>query len=166
MAENLRTTKYNDGTPIQYVQDWRSEKDQYCWYDHDENYKKPFGALYNWYVVDSEKLAPEGWRVATYYDWDELMAFLGGKLIAGGKMKKRGDSIWEEPNKLVEPDCGFNAYPGGYVWNKFIGLHSNALWWSFGEFKVYYTIDNINTSLMAAHEMPRTLLLSVRCIKK
>jgi len=71
MAENLRTTKYNDGTPIEYVEDWNIEKGRYCWYDHDEKNKKPHGALYNCYALYTGKLAPGGWKIPTWEDIQE-----------------------------------------------------------------------------------------------
>jgi uncharacterized protein (TIGR02145 family) len=171
MAENLRTTTYNDGTPIEYIEDWDIHKGRYCWYDHDEDNKKPYGALYNWDAVNTGKLAPEGWRVATLEDWEELKEFLGGKLIAGGKMKKRGNEIWEEPNKLVDPDCGFNAYPSGFVYqNQFSDLKSETFWWTSTEITgngFFYGLINNSTSLQSSGgSYPGNSFLSVRCIKE
>ena len=170
MAENLRTTTYNDGTPIEYVQDWNLKKGQYCWYDHDEGNKKPYGALYNWYAVNTGKLAPEGWRIPTYKDWEELKEILGGKLITGGKMKKRGDGIWEEPNKLFNPDCGFNAYPGGGVLSgQFYDFKNIVYLWTANqdetEFALFYSLENNSTALSGTNAH-KTYFLSVRCIKE
>ena len=55
MKENLRTTRFNDGTPIPNVTDiteWRHcDSPAYVWYDNDIIYKEPYGALYNWHAV-------------------------------------------------------------------------------------------------------------------
>jgi hypothetical protein len=55
MAENLRTTKYNDGTPIAKVTDntWRNlTSGAYCWYNNDSaKYEIPYGKLYNSYTI-------------------------------------------------------------------------------------------------------------------
>ena len=67
MVENLKTTKYNDGTPIPNVTDnteWSNlTTPAYCWYDNDITKKNPYGALYNGYAVRTGKLCPTGWHV-------------------------------------------------------------------------------------------------------
>ncbi len=60
MAENLKTTTYNDGTPIPLVIDgatWGAlTTPAYCWYNNDEaTNKELYGALYNWYTVNTGK---------------------------------------------------------------------------------------------------------------
>lgn len=68
MAENLRATKLNDGTKIPYVPDkltWsKLNIPAYCWENNNESDKnKKYGALYNWYTVETGKLCPIGWHV-------------------------------------------------------------------------------------------------------
>jgi len=92
MAENLKTTRFNDGTSIPLVTDelkWnRTFSPAYTWYNNDKDqYKDAYGALYNWYAVNTEKLCPQGWHVPTEAEWSILTDYLGGKTIAGGKMK-------------------------------------------------------------------------------
>ena len=70
LRENMKTTHYRDGSAIPMVSDnnqWGSlSTPAYCWYDNDEaSHKSPYGALYNWYVVENGKLCPEGWHVTT-----------------------------------------------------------------------------------------------------
>ena len=76
MAENLRTTKYNDGEAIPYVTDnsvWvKLETPAYCYYNNDISNKKMFGALYNWYTVNTGRLCPSGWHVPTDAEWTTL----------------------------------------------------------------------------------------------
>jgi hypothetical protein len=88
MAENLKTTTYSDGTDIPIVIDdaeWMSlNTSAYVWPDNDENNKDQYGALYNWYAVESGKLCPSGRHVATERDWDVLRDYLGGPVVAGG----------------------------------------------------------------------------------
>jgi hypothetical protein len=77
MAENLRVTKYNDGSDIQLVMDsdvWtKLVTPAYCWYDSNLMYNKiKYGALYNWHTIDpsnQKKLTPEGWHVPTNNEW-------------------------------------------------------------------------------------------------
>jgi uncharacterized protein (TIGR02145 family) len=91
MVENLKTTKYNDGTPIPAGplststsfsnEEWSSlASPGFCWYNNDISNKNTCGALYNWYTVNTGKLAPAGWRVPTDADW----AVLENYLIANG----------------------------------------------------------------------------------
>jgi hypothetical protein len=60
MAENLRTTKYNDGTPIPVVLDnneWQSLSiGAYCNYNNTSNLDTiaTFGRLYNGYAVNRQ----------------------------------------------------------------------------------------------------------------
>ena len=81
-VENLRTTKYNDGTAIPVVKDsaaWVALKTPgYCYYNNTTNAGsiKKYGALYNWYVVNTGKLAPEGWHVPTDSEWTNMENYL------------------------------------------------------------------------------------------
>jgi uncharacterized protein (TIGR02145 family) len=81
-VDNLRTTKFNDGASIAHVPDsvaWHAlATPGFCYYgnmNHADSIKK-FGALYNWYCVDSKKLAPHGWHVPTSDDWTALLNYL------------------------------------------------------------------------------------------
>jgi len=75
MAENLRTTKYNDGTQISQFIDGFKPDGAYHWYNNDITLKK-IGALYNWHAVDTDKLCPLGWHVPSRIEWEELFAFV------------------------------------------------------------------------------------------
>jgi hypothetical protein len=75
--ENLKTTKYNDGSPIPNVTDdtqWENlTTGAYSWHNNDAaNYKNPYGGLYNWYAVETGKLCPTGWHVPTEDEWYNL----------------------------------------------------------------------------------------------
>lgn len=83
MAENLKTHKLKDGTPISYVIDniiWSDPSiasPMMCYYENnDVENKDKYGALYNWYAVNTGNLAPEGWHVATLADWEKMRDFL------------------------------------------------------------------------------------------
>ncbi len=83
MAENLRTTKYNDGQDIPLVAGsyaWGSlTTPGYCWLNNDQTNKNIYGALYNWYAADADKLAPTGWHVPDNEDWAVLVSYLAGR---------------------------------------------------------------------------------------
>ncbi len=88
MAENLRTTRYNDGTPIPTGLDpdeWsNTEEGAYAVYQHervdgldsDEEVISAYGLHYNWYAVETGNLCPPGWRVPSAEDWDGLLFYL------------------------------------------------------------------------------------------
>jgi len=84
MAENLKVTKYRTGESILKVtsnSQWASlddtETPAYCAYNNNDTYANSYGYLYNWYAAkDSRNIAPEGWRVATNADWEELAQYV------------------------------------------------------------------------------------------
>jgi len=80
LSDNLRTTKFNDGSAIQNVtkhSQWITLNTAgYCWYLNNLDFKNPFGGIYNWHAVNSGKLAPTGWHVPTSKEWNELFHFL------------------------------------------------------------------------------------------
>jgi uncharacterized protein (TIGR02145 family) len=185
MAENLRTTKYNDFTKIPLVKDSISWKKlttpAYCYYRNDESkYKNIYGALYNWFAVNTGKLAPKGWHVPTDADWNALCSFLGGENVAGGKMKETGTAYWEWPNDMASNERGFTARPGGMrsigfysdttEW-RFQSLQYSGFWWASTEFATSNTkyawklYLSCYTSNFALFEADKNKGLSVRCVK-
>jgi uncharacterized protein (TIGR02145 family) len=132
MAENLGTTKYNDGTDITLGTSdqnmWRNLiTPAYNWYNADISLKDTYGALYNWYAINTNKLCPSDWHVPTDSEWTTLESFLGGPDVAGGKLKEAGTSHWTAPNTGATNSVGFTALPGG----NFGGLGTVRLdgWW-------------------------------------
>jgi uncharacterized protein (TIGR02145 family) len=117
MAEDLKTTRYNDGTAIPYVEgdlEWKNlRSDAYCWFNNDESNKTAYGALYNWYTTNTGKLCPVGWHVPSNSDWETLINYCGGWEVAGGKLKEAGTAHWEAPNIGATNEFGFTALPGG-----------------------------------------------------
>jgi uncharacterized protein (TIGR02145 family) len=79
--------------------------------------KETYGALYNWYAatynVGGASIAPVGWHVPDDAEWNTLVTFLGGGLIAGGKLKEVGFAYWQPPNTGANNSSGFTALPGG-----------------------------------------------------
>jgi uncharacterized protein (TIGR02145 family) len=146
MAENLKTTRYNDSTHIPLVMDsttwFNLHTPGYCWYNNNETaYKDTYGALYNWFTVNTGKLAPIGWHIPTDDEWTILINYLGGKDVAGGKMKETGTVHWESPNKDATNESGFTALPGGERGNiswpdsrfEFAGIRYGGNWWTATE---------------------------------
>jgi uncharacterized protein (TIGR02145 family) len=156
-VENLRVTKYNDGSAIPHIINdaaWDSchytETGVYCYYNNTTNADsiKKFGALYNWYAVNTGKLAPAGWHVPSDSEWSVLTTFLGGDSVAGGKLKEVGAAHWLSPNTDATNETGFSALPGGC--RDYDGTFSNVggrgNWWSA-------TAYNHNASVSCFREM-------------
>ena len=151
MIENLKTTKYNDGTAIPLVTDntaWAAlSTPAYCWYNNDAaTYKNTYGALYNWYSVNTAKLAPKGWHVANDADWTSLENYVSANLgISGNEAKALAATInWTSStntgaivNDLTKNNSsGFSALPGGsrYFADSFFFVGENGYWWSSSEY--------------------------------
>jgi uncharacterized protein (TIGR02145 family) len=137
LVENLKTTKYNDGTPIPLVtrdNAWQELKTgAYCWLNNDIKNKDVSGALYNWYTVKTKKLCPKGWHVPSNDEWIELTIFLGDKESAGAKLKEAGATHWKDLLHQGTNDYDFTAVPSGLRMTS--GLFpefgsGRAVWWS------------------------------------
>jgi uncharacterized protein (TIGR02145 family) len=115
MAENLKTTKYNNGEDIDYADNisdyWNNNTSgAYAWSNTD---KKIYGALYNWYAINSGNLCPAGWHVPNSEEWTILREYLGGPDVAGKKIKETGNTHWTPFNDRTTNESGFTALPGG-----------------------------------------------------
>jgi len=174
MVENLRTTRYNDGANIPLITDSASWSNlstaAYCWLDNDSSaYKSTYGALYNWYAVNTNELCPTGWHVPTEAEWTTLMNYLGGSDFAGGKLKEIGTSHWLTPNTGATNESGFTALPGsGRSYTGEFGLHSKfGNWWSSTEDNEYaYGVGiNFDESNLGSFFVIKKSGCSVRCIK-
>lgn len=174
MKENLKTTKYNDSTSIPLVDNsfaWESlNTPGYCWYDNDEaTYKHQYGALYNWYAVNTGMLCPTGWHVATDADWTALENYLGGNAEAGGKLKETGTAHWNSPNTNATNDVGFTALPGGIrSYNgSFYYVGEKARWWTSTVRDVsdaWLRYVSYDSSYLERTNYPKENGFSVRCI--
>lgn len=175
MVENLKTTKYNDSTSIPLVTDntaWSNMTSPgYCWLNNDSlKYKNPYGALYNWYVVNSGKLSPKGWHVPTDDEWTTLTNFLGDESISGGKLKEKGMTHWAIPNVAADNSSGFTALPGGSrIGNGFFNAFSIAgYWWSSTEgisYDAWYRCLTNVTGSVSRYSFNKESGFSVRCVK-
>ena len=175
--ENLKTTKYNDGTVIPLVTNqttWNLlSTPAYCWYDNDgATNKVTYGALYNWYTINTGKLCPTGWHVPTDAEWDVLSGYLGGDVVSGGKLKESGTTHWISPNTEATNESGFTALPGGFRYNDgtYNGIGSNGYWWSSTELDASYAyyrymIYNSGSVYWYSYYYDKANGYSVRCIK-
>jgi uncharacterized protein (TIGR02145 family) len=161
-VENLRTTKYDDGSAIPLVTDsaaWAAlTTPGYCYYNNTTNADniKKFGALYNWHAVNTKKLAPKGWHVPTDAEWITLENYLiaNGYNWDGTKTENKiaksmaAKTDWEIirsttpggiDNDLSKNNrSGFSALPGGLRGSvgsvsSFGNIGRDGWWWSATE---------------------------------
>jgi uncharacterized protein (TIGR02145 family) len=175
MAENLKTTKFNNNKVIPNISSNTSWTDRtapaYCWYDNDElKYKDSYGALYNWYAANSHKLCPTGWHVPTRRDFIVLEFTLNdGDVKVGAKLKETGTTHWSSPNDIATNESGFTALPAGlrFSMGDFRYLGTFAGWWSIDESELHDSIWGIYSGNNAFYEFPaaRDVGLAVRCVK-
>ena len=137
MVENLKVSKYTDGTAIPLVTDntaWGNLTTAgYCWYNNDAANKNIYGSLYNWYTINTFKLCPNGWHVPSVDDWATLTSFIAGTHAAGGKLKETGTTHWQSPNTAATDEYSFKALPGGWRDNNggaFNLIGQDGYWWS------------------------------------
>jgi uncharacterized protein (TIGR02145 family) len=157
MAENLRSTKFNDGTDVPFVLDvsaWLSlTTPGYSWYNGDSI---GYGALYNWHTVNTGKICPAGWHVPSDEEWTTFTDYLGGKSVAGGKLRESGTSHWLSPNTGATNESGFSGLPSGY--RNYSGGYNSishyGIWWTSTEWSstsawyrdVYYGYNSVDRS--------------------
>lgn len=194
MAENLKTTKYNDGTTIPYVTNqtaWSNlSTPAYCWYDNATTNKNTYGALYNWYTVNTNKLVPAGWHIPTDAEWTILENYLmangynyNGTLTGNNYAKSLAlSSVDWSPTRSIGA-VGNNDYPTKFNTTGFSALPSghrssngtfyydgfSCGWWSTTETGakfawnrwLYYDYSSVNNS----GNNEKVNGFSIRCLK-
>jgi uncharacterized protein (TIGR02145 family) len=120
MAENLKTTRYNNGdsigTTTPATLDYSNEDSpRYQWASTGkESNVAVYGRLYTWYAAnDSRSVCPTGWHVPTDGEWTTLTTYLG-ESFAGGKLKETGITHWVTPNLGATNETGFTALASGF----------------------------------------------------
>ena len=175
MAENLRTEKYRNGTPIPNVTDnisWRNSiTGAWSFYNNSSANNSTYGKIYNWYAVnDINQICPTGWHVPTDTEWATLTTFLGGLSVAGGKMKTTGTTNWQSPNATATNSSGFSGLPGGIRSTSgnglFTNIGTNGYWWSSTIVSVSAWFRNLfyNDGSVVRNSYSRSVGMSVRCI--
>ncbi|MCW8797021.1 MAG: fibrobacter succinogenes major paralogous domain-containing protein [Chlorobium sp.] len=173
MAENLRTTRYNDVSLISQVTDDDEWSDlttgAWCDYDNDPANGAVYGKLYNWFAVNTGKLAPPGWHVPAGTEWETLSTFLGGSLSAGKLLKESGTAHWKSPNSGSNMS-GFTALGGGgrFDFGSFYSLLDNAFFWTSspsGSANAGYYALSYDGNRFVGDVDDRSAGYSVRCVQ-
>lgn len=174
MAENLKTTKYKNGTPIPYIigkNEWSNlTTGAWSYYDYDISKNSLFGKLYNWYSVEGDSICPNGWHIPSDTEWMELRNFLGGEDSAGGKMKQIGTEFWKSPNSQGTNESGFNALPAGNKGNDGIFNYETeyAFFWQKNDKNLtgtWYYFLIFSDGFLKRNDGNKTFGFSVRCLK-
>jgi len=189
-SENLRTTKYNDGANIPIVSDslqWVNlTTGAMCYYDNnfDDN-SSVNGALYNFFVIETDMLCPDGYHVPTSQEWTVMENYLINNgynydgSISGNKIAKSLASAegWLEDgeignvgnNQIGNNSTEFNAYPAGIRSGTaaFLSIDANACFWTSTSINSTYCYnkDIFHTSPeVFLNENLKSEGFSVRCV--
>lgn len=179
MTQNLRTTKYANGQKIPKGENrnsqWTSTSGAYANVDNDPQKTPELGLLYSWYAVDNKNgLCPQGWRVPTTDDWNDLLELAGGRKAASPKLK--ASSGWRDHEGIAQTngtnEMLFDARPAG--WRE---MHDDksGFWQVAGEAR-FWTRENktataANTVIlnvgpaMQLSPWKKEFGFSVRCVK-
>jgi uncharacterized protein (TIGR02145 family) len=117
------------GNQVWMKNNWKNPYSGSKVYNNDEANRDIYGGLYKWDQIMAEDFLPDGWRVPTEADIDELLSYLGGEIIAGGKMKEVGIEKWLTPNTDADDSSGFKGLPGGKYDSGFDLLQEMGLFW-------------------------------------
>ncbi|MEG1644696.1 MAG: FISUMP domain-containing protein [Alistipes sp.] len=176
MAQNLRVTRLNDGTPLHFVHTENSDEfpllttGAYCVFNHLPAAENPNSVLYNYYAVETDKLCPEGWHVPSYDEWVAMADVFGGIATAGEALKS--ETGWMNNGNGTNAS-GLNFLPVGVYEGSFKQFEKFTYVWS------NTPVANKPTMILAANMSysAKTLKFwswgsakhrgySVRCIKK
>jgi uncharacterized protein (TIGR02145 family) len=173
MAENLRTTRLNDGTALDFLPsdvEWAAAKNPaYCWNPDSLHWpEKITGAYYNRYAVGTGKLCPTGWRVPSSQEWESFAFQYGGQM--GGALKVTGYSWWRPPNRGATNASGFSAFPSGsrFSAGDFSDPGYEAFWWTTTPYDERFWLS---TSISCRRSNFQWMLaeanhgVNVRCVK-
>jgi len=137
---NLAVTTYRNGDSIPQVTnptEWTSlTTGAWCYYNNDPLTEPLYGKLYNWYAVnDPRGLAIDGYHIPTDDEFAVLSYYLGGDLVAGGRMKQTGTAYWNTPNTDATNESGFTGLPGGRrnINGSYFYIGIYGYWWSSTE---------------------------------
>lgn len=142
-----------------------------------------YGVLYNWTAaMDSsdssgtnpsgvQGVCPPGWHMPSQSEWNELINYLGGETLAGGKLKESNNNHWQSPNTGATNISNFTALPGGrrYESNIFDYVNILGYWWTSGRYQytdeAYYIKMGYNNSVVNNGHIKKENGLSIRCVR-
>lgn len=179
MTENLKTTRFKDSSLINEVTDgmewYNLESPAYCWYNNDSaGYMHEFGALYNYYAINTDKLCPEGWRIPNEEDFQiliegfdpeadfarhEVSKIVGAKLKAKNNHFQSADVTASNESNFSALTGGCRSYGGEFTMIGLVGYYG-----VLGQENI--SIRNNTSSVFFNVSTSGYVGVSVRCIKK
>lgn len=152
--------------------------EKYC-YNFDTSNCDIYGGLYEWNEMMGYTSLPPfsgicppdgGWHIPTDIEWTQLVDYLGGLSVAGGKLKEAGTAHWNPPNTGATNSSNFTGLPGGYRcyydWY-FDWLGEKGIWWSSnldGSSQGMYYALKYDDEMVEAGGTNTLNAFSVRCI--
>jgi uncharacterized protein (TIGR02145 family) len=171
MAENLKSTHYSDGTPVESFA-----------YNNDTANVRVYGRLYRWAAATKnaassnsnpsrvQGASPSGWHIPSEAEWQVLVNNLGGEAVAGGKLKEAGTLHWSSPNTGATNESKFTALPAG--WFDFTGEFRRIGEWSFlttatrpGSYSVYARVLKSDLTSANRGDLHPDDAIPIRCVK-
>lgn len=179
MQQNLNVSHYRNGDIIPQVTDpteWAAyTTGAWCYYANNTANGIIYGKLYNWYAVnDPRGLAPEGYHIPTESEWTELVNYLGGFNVSGGKLKATGTTYWFNPNTGATNESNFSALPSGARSSSstagFFNINLLVGYWSISNYNgnndEIFTISLSNSSTeVSTYGQYKNQGYSIRCLK-
>jgi uncharacterized protein (TIGR02145 family) len=179
MAENLRVTKYNSGlsipTGLNDTQWQNTSEGAYAVYPYssaglasEEEVLQTYGALYNWYAVDSYPICPVGWRVPNSLDWQYLYINVRNEYDGTEGYALKSSFGWSNDGNGIDA-YGFNALPGGYkaTYGTFFNVTDEGTWWSidFSGSDALIRRLEYNSDTIESLWSPKNTGYSIRCVR-
>jgi len=183
MAENLRTTKFNDKSGITLVTSnstWTATtRPAYCWFNNDTTYRDLYGGLYNYFAIENGNLCPAGWHVPTNDEFKAMEKSLGmtqeqadswGWRGTDQGKKLKNKSGWDDEGNGTN-SSGFSALPGGYRYGlngAFFDLGKLSYWWTSTDNNSnlgYYRRLDYNQVMVYAEGVRYQAGKYVRCVR-
>ncbi len=134
--------------------------------NNNSNLSQEYGLLYMTRLGTGEDACPDGWHIPSPDEWEKLFAYLGGKSVAGGKLKEAGTDRWKSPNTGATNSSGFSARPAGYLTRDYIpdAFGSSACFFTalYGN---YIILDYNSDSVRILKYHPSNEFYSVRCVR-
>jgi uncharacterized protein (TIGR02145 family) len=151
--------------------------EKYC-INNEEDSCSVYGGLYNWNefmqysITEKAKgICPDGWHIPSENEWDTLVEFLGGNLIAGGKLKETGFRYWNPPNTGATNEVGFSAIGAGNMSFDGVfgtlgqyGYHSTSTESTSDPDKAYIISVDWDNTILFSLTHPKITSYPVRCI--
>jgi len=125
-----------------------------------------YGRLYTW--SEAKKICPQGWHLPDTTEWNTLFNFVGGRAVAGQKLKAEVN-LWTSSGYGTD-EFGFSALPGGFhkASSQFFDIGQYANFWTSNEdneSQAYHVTLFYDQSVASHITDSKNYGLSVRCLK-